>query len=1740
VKQAPFVERGLLEQIEGVERGLRQRRRFGLLGYVGLTISAIQGGVLVLNEWAGAFEQFRDFFFDQGWPLALLAGTSVASLFILGWNRFWLRESEQPFRYTYSVAEFKPAEGSPRVDEATWLRSDLIKRLSRRIARLSWLEESGDQSGGLPDDSEEESRANESLTHDSHIHVSGYYFVRPRRGGSGVVAGGMGETERHRRPPAERASEWELEIVPWVRVGPEGRPRSLAHPVVFNLGLMSASDDAHRPLVRSEARGAEGPPRSPEPSWVAARPRHSSPETESPPHKAPSQPGEPVTASTTAPPLREATEKDGSFRLGVDKYSKLVERVYFSVVTRIYTQIRTDVETKIGLLPSNRFRAVAYFHEAEDYARSNTLDAYDEARSLYEASIRVRDPTFDPLPSSPWRAALRKAARILAATTIRLRKAASRLWPRAGEALVLLSRAEIGYANMLIYRQLLAGLSGQRLNPVFEARPIARRAVERLRQLEGVPHQRRSLFDAYVTLAAVWSSLNSDRRARGWLEEARSLDPARAEEDSHYLFVLGATEPRVLSKLPLFRRASEADPDFEVARFYLALSSESLWRRRPSLEANVARDFVLTYYDDVTRLNPGNIRAWANMGYVAWLLGDTERAKEAFESGREYKEIKQTTFVAELDYGLARIAAEADDYDLEDAFKHYRHAVVAEVAEGAAYQPLGYGHTGYLFDRIGPPILKRFEKYLENVERHLRLAAAGAAASGNDDAERIRNAVWAFAQCEMAEACWNYYLESGHVSYLVQARDLFQEAITNDPEYVIPRFKLYRLLKNHSGDLPESAPILTQASASADDGEPYLDHLGRVMDLEPEWLDAKLAWSMEHASRALNAREEARDRRDDALASRADAGKKRIQAERSRSRISTPLSEQLLGPIDMVDYPAKLDEQAVALEEQAEELEHRATSLDNEAKGLDDQASKAQEEAARLLQTLLPHEWLWSYELRTGKRELLPTVLAKGSFRADRRWEREFNDINATALFTWAKVLLALEQADPDVTERDAPLSRRLLFHVHGHFWKDDFELLLLMLQKRIRPPKESLAKMAKRWISDDPVAIGALMCLIRSPGRTDENVDRRVARSVQQFFVNPSTCKFVASRSRWGWRFRRLSGTPLAVEAKRRARLITGAELSALRRSIPDISLRESLGLLVTGALDDPPEPFWALTWLVPVDGIPLIPVEERIKRLRAVIQRDDRSSPLYYWAGLKLVELSDNDSARLAFRRAAAEADLALLWELAARFEQLRVWDDSLEAYRRLLEAHQRGEPGLPESFDPGLCRRGIAVALWTTRFYREGLGEFAGIGTSSPEQPWREGLVDRALDAPQIHIGVEESYRSLKALLEHDQGRLARAWEEASSLDAGRALVRLEGAKFPRVVQEASGDRPMVADEGVPDRPLIMETDPDLFPELANTPVVSRLIEQDLPAMRSRVREAMGVAPPGTNIRIGGDLREGAYRLLLHEVPLAWGTVRVGGVYCPEAEACRGLGLEGTSQPNPDKSGKGLWLGSDTVHEAEQAGLDLWDPHTYIVRHLEYLVRDHLSCFLGVEQLEDLLEMWTTDDPARSLAIERAIPSLTAKARLVAMMRRLLDENVPVRNLGSILKAFAATERLHLAASVEHVRFALRSELPGRDGGRRFLALAAEFENVLSARLRSRRPRIPGEDMGNTDWFVEGIRQYLGRVNGPLTLVVRKRALRPMVRALLRLSYPDLPVLALREFGREPPAFAIEIPTPAEVRS
>lgn len=693
----------LLEQIEGVEAGLRKIQKFGRVGQYGFLVTVILQIVFesgLLPEPAPGSAAARAI------TAVRIGSLLVLPLFLLlfTWSKFWLRQSREPFRYTCSIEPIGPLPHSPKVREIGWLAEDLAELLSQRVERIRFVKS---RPGGSPVQKDE-----------SHLDIGGTYVVRARDDKNKYLV---------------------LEIMPNVGIGPEGA-RKLAYPVSY--------------------------------------------------------PPDPV--STPLKLLRKPDDEQGEIELRHPDYKALLERVYWSVATEIYRQIQTDVAGKIELMPTRFLRALALFHEAEDYARSNTLHGYVEAGRLYDASARLFDPCLGPLPVSLFRRLFARLTRWLVSRAHRAMAWCAPLHLGFARRDIMCARALTGYVNMLQYGRILASISGQKINPAFEAERVAQDALVRLRRVAvDAPGYRDALFDAHVSLAHACYYLGKRDDAEKELATARSLDPTR-DNDTNFQMVRSELAPR---EKQAFRHLVNLAPRLETAQWSVAYQAERQWRARPTFEKSLV-EIPLLEYQHVIDLNPGNVGAWANRGYLYWLVEKCNEAKGCFRAGRDYKLIKQETFVVELDYGLARIAAEQGD--LQQAYCCQETAVSDLIAPSGSQ--LG-DFRAYYFDPAGDAVLDRFERYRKNVEEHLANAA-----KTKDLPARVLNSVYAFVLNDYGECCLWYEDRTADARYLRKAEDAFELASLFDSENPLA---LYNLRQLRVRDLKEAELERKIAAAQA-------------------------------------------------------------------------------------------------------------------------------------------------------------------------------------------------------------------------------------------------------------------------------------------------------------------------------------------------------------------------------------------------------------------------------------------------------------------------------------------------------------------------------------------------------------------------------------------------------------------------------------------------------------------------------------------------------------------------------------------------------------------------------------------------------------------------------------------------------------------------------------------------------------------------------------------------------------
>jgi len=179
-----------------------------------------------------------------------------------------------------------------------------------------------------------------------------------------------------------------------------------------------------------------------------------------------------------------------------------------------------------------------------------------------------------------------------------------------------------------------------------------------------------------------------------------------------------------------------------------------------------------------------------------------------------------------------------------------------------------------------------------------------------------------------------------------------------------------------------------------------------------------------------------------------------------------------------------------------------------------------------------------------------------------------------------------------------------------------------------------------------------------------------------------------------------------------------------------------------------------------------------------------------------------------------------------------------------------------------------------------------------------------------------------------------------------------------------------------------------------------------------MRERIRSETGVLVPGVRLRISEVLGPRVFAVSLNGVPYAGGHAPKDAVLCLDATACREHGLAGERLENAWwGADAAMWLAREDVAEADRAGLPLVGLYEAMLWSLEGLVRLHLERFVGLAEVDYLVEEWRTENPgARSELASKALPNQAARIGFAGMLKSLVSERRSIADLQALLEVYA----------------------------------------------------------------------------------------------------------------------------------
>lgn len=150
---------------------------------------------------------------------------------------------------------------------------------------------------------------------------------------------------------------------------------------------------------------------------------------------------------------------------------------------------------------------------------------------------------------------------------------------------------------------------------------------------------------------------------------------------------------------------------------------------------------------------------------------------------------------------------------------------------------------------------------------------------------------------------------------------------------------------------------------------------------------------------------------------------------------------------------------------------------------------------------------------------------------------------------------------------------------------------------------------------------------------------------------------------------------------------------------------------------------------------------------------------------------------------------------------------------------------------------------------------------------------------------------------------------------------------------------------------------------------------------------------------------------------------------------------------------------WISNENKIAAEIAGYTLIDPTSVMITHLSEVIKNHAHELLSRQDVKTMLEKLKETNPT---IVEDTVPNIVSVAYLQKELCMLLKENVPIRDLQTILETLADNQgnMKDMDITNEYVRQALKRTITHRfaDAGQiRVLTLDAETENKIVASVK-----------------------------------------------------------------------------------
>ncbi|HUW88207.1 MAG TPA: flagellar biosynthesis protein FlhA [Candidatus Paceibacterota bacterium] len=348
--------------------------------------------------------------------------------------------------------------------------------------------------------------------------------------------------------------------------------------------------------------------------------------------------------------------------------------------------------------------------------------------------------------------------------------------------------------------------------------------------------------------------------------------------------------------------------------------------------------------------------------------------------------------------------------------------------------------------------------------------------------------------------------------------------------------------------------------------------------------------------------------------------------------------------------------------------------------------------------------------------------------------------------------------------------------------------------------------------------------------------------------------------------------------------------------------------------------------------------------------------------------------------------------------------------------------------------------------------------------------------------------------------------------------------EGQSTPATTPPAIEESPDALAAGMAVEPLSLELGIDLI-DLVQSERGGDLLDR-VKVLRRNVAMELGVVMPRVHTRDNLDLPNAEYAIKVHGIEVARGQAPRGKLLAIGENL---EGLAGTDTRDPAFGGRAKWIPVGLSHQAAVAGVTVVDRSAVVTTHLAEIVREHAGELVSRQDTKLLLDALKATNPV--VLEEMAAVNLTL-GDVQGVLRGLLDEGVPVRDLVRIIEALteqARSQQKDADSLLEAARLALATtigSLYNKEGELSVITFSPALEQSLlgSLRIGERGRRSLGIPAGEAEAIVRDVGGLFSEAEATAHIPVLLCAtrLRPAVWRLFKPSLPRMGVVGVGEIG------------------